>query len=228
MTTEIRTERIEDLLFSDTKPVLEIKIEYPQIFGRISGLCENRFNREHMNSAAKANAYARNELFKKAVDSFKNSEKTGFPFNFMTFERTLTVSRLGEDIISIYFDTFKYEGGAHGMTSRTADTRNAKNGAILPLGSFFVKGFHYTRYIQENISKQISADLKNGESVYYKNAPERCKRNFNEKRYYLSDTGFIFFYPTYSLAPYCAGIRTFEVPFEDFGNNLKYIPNRIT
>ncbi len=227
MTSEIRTERIEDLLFSETKPVLEIKIEYPQVFGRISGYCENRFNKYYLNSAAKTNAYARNELFKRAEDLFKNSEKTGFPFNFMTIEKTLTVSRIGDDFISILFDTFKYERGAHGMTTRNSDTWNVKNGSIMPLGSFFVKGFNYIKYIRENISRQIAEDLKENESVYYKNAPERCKRNFNEKRYYLSDTGFIFFYPTYSIAPYYAGIRTFEVPFEDFGNNLKYIPKRI-
>lgn len=227
MIPEIRTERIEDLLFSETKPVLEIKIEYPQVFGKIAGLCENRFNNFYLRSAAKTNLYVRTEMYKKAANTYKNSEKTGFPFNFMTFEKTLFVSKNNGEFISIYFDTFKYMGGAHGMTTRTADTWNAKNGSIMPLGSFFTKGFNYIRYIQETISQQISADLQSNESVYYKNAPERCKRLFNEKRYYLSDTGFIFFYPSYSIAPYYAGIRTFEVPFENFGNKLKYIPERM-
>ena len=228
MTPEIRTEKIEDLLFSETKPVLEIKIEYPQVFGRISGLCENRFNSYYLRSAAKINIFVRTEFYKKAANAYKNSEKTGFPFNFMTFEKTLNVTKNNGEFISIYFDIFKYEGGAHGMTTRVADTWNVRNGSIMPLGSFFVKGFNYTKYIQETISQQISADLKSNDSVYYKNAPEKCKRLFNEKRYYLSDTSFIFFYPSYSIAPYYAGIRTFEVPFEDFGNKLKYLPERMT
>jgi hypothetical protein len=227
MNTEIRTERIEDLLFCETKPVLEIKIEYPQIYGKISGYCENRFNSYYMKNAEKINSTVRKTFFKKACDSFKNSEKNGFPFNFMTFERTVNTSEINQNYISIYFDTYKYEGGAHGMTVRTSNTWSADNGNILPLGSFFVKGFNYLQYIPKLISDLISEDLKENDSVYYKNAPERCKRFFDEKRYYLSDTGFIFFYPSYSIAPYYAGIRLFEIPFERFGNKLKYIPNRM-
>ncbi len=228
MTAEIRTEKIEDLLFCATKPVLEIKIEYPQIFGKIGGLCENRFNTYHLNTAAKINKYTRTEIYKKATAAYKNSEKTGFPFNFMIYERTVQVSCNNENIISLFSDTFQYEGGPHGMTARTSETRTTKDGSILPLGSFFIKGFHYVKYIQNEISTQITSDLETEDSVYYKNAPERSKRFFNEKRYYLSDTGFIFFYPSYSLAPYYAGIRLFEVPFENFGNKLKYIPQRMT
>lgn len=228
MSTEIRTERIEDLLFKDTKPILELKLEYPQIYGKVSEKCENGFNTYYLKSAARTNIYVRTEIYKNAVNAYKNSLKTGFPFNFMTFERTLFNTFNGGSFISLYFDTYKYEGGAHGMTIRTAETWSLTTGGIIPIASFFVKGFDFRRYVTERIAQAVTLDLEDKESVYYKNAPERCKQLFNEKRYYLSDTGFIFYYPSYSIAPYCAGIRTFEIPFEDFGKNLKYIPTRMT
>ncbi len=227
MLPEIKKEKIEDLLFCETKPVLELKIEYPQVFGRIEGMCENRFNSYYLKNAAKTNLYVRTELYNKASVKYKNSTETGFPFDFMTFDRSFITSFNDGNYISLYFTTFKYEGGAHGMTTAKSETWNLQTREIIPLGSFFVKGFHYTKYISERIASQIKEDLKSRESVYYKNAPERSKRLFNEKRYYLSDTGFIFYYPTYSIAPYYAGIRIFEVPFEEFGNKLKYRPERM-
>lgn len=228
MIPEIKTEKIEDLLFKDTKPILEIKIEYPQIYGHIPKNCENRFNTRYIKSTAKSNLYVRTELYKSALDTYKSSIRTGFPFNFMTFERCVHTNLNNGNLISIYFDTYKYERGAHGMTTRTSETWNVANGEIMPLCIFFVKGFNFRKFITEIISAQISENLNNKESVYYKNAPERCKQLFSEKRYFLSDTGFLFYYPSYSVAPYCAGIQTFEIPFEKFGKNLKFIPEKIT
>lgn len=225
MTPEIKTERIEDLLFYETKPVLELKLEYPQVFGNIHGNCENKFNLYYLKSAERTNLYLRTDIYKKATLAYKNSLKTGFPFDFMIFEKTFQTTFNNSNFISIYFDTYKFEGGAHGLTTRKAETWNTKIGGVVNLSSFFVKGFNYGKFICEEISKDIENDLENSESVYYKNAPERCKRLFDERRYYLSDTGFIFFFPSYSIAPYYAGIRTFEVPYIKFGDKLKSIPN---
>ena len=225
MIAEIKTEKIEDLLFYETKPILELKLEYPQVFGNIHGNCENKFNSYYLKAAERTNLYLRTELYKKAVITYKSSLKTGFPFDFMIFEKTFKETLNNHYFISIYFDTFKFEGGAHGLTTRKAETWNINMGGIVNLGSFFVKGFNYGKFICDEISKNIKNDLENPESVYYKNAPERCKRLFDERRYYLSDTGFIFFFPS-SIAPYYAGIRTFEVPFTEFGDKLKFIPNK--
>ncbi len=227
MLPEIKTEKIEDLLFCETKPVLEIKLEYPQVFGRIEGVCENKFNSYYLKNAAETNTYVRTELYKKAVQSYRNCSKTGFPFDFMIFDKSFITAYADSNYISLYFNTFKYEGGAHGMTTAKSETWNIRTREIIPLGSFFIKGFNYRKYIAENISNQITEDLRSNESVYYKNAPEKCKHFFNEKRYYLSDTGFIFYYPSYSIAPYYAGIRTFEIRFDEFGNKLKYRPEKI-
>jgi len=227
MFPEIKTSKIEDLLFCETKPVLELKLEYPQIYGNIEGFCEKKFNSYYIQNAEKTNLYIRTELYKKAINTYKNCLKTGFPFDFMTYEKTFGTTFNDGVYISLYFDIYKYERGVHGMTTRYSETWNTETRSIIPLGFFFIKGFNYVKYITENISNQITEDLRSHESTYYKNAPEKCKRFFDEKRYYLSDTGFIFYYPSYSIAPYCAGIRTFEIPFEAFGNKLKYRPEKI-
>lgn len=221
MKVEIKTERIEDLFFCGTKPALELKLMYPQIAGYIQEITERRFNRYYALQARRINEYVRTVMYREALKDCKEREKSGFPFNFWTYDRRFDVSFVSEKLVSLFFDTYIYKGGAHGMTERTSDTWSLSYAQIIPLQRFFVKGFDYASFITLIISAEIKRDLGSPDSVYYKNAPEKSIKLFNEKRYYISDTGFVFYYPSYTLAPYYAGIRVFEIPYEAFGNKLR-------
>ncbi len=204
---------IENLLYSNQKPILELKISYPQIMGPLSKQGEYRFNDFYRTSALELNRRVRSELFRKAEEEARGAAEQEYDFTLHSFVKTFTVPRLDSKYTSVALDTYRFDGGAHGTTVRRGNTWDLTKGIQVPLSYFFRKNAPYRRVILNEISKQIVNQKDKGEIIFFENPIGNARKSFSERNYYLTHNSVTIFYPLYSLAPYYAGILTYKVPF---------------
>lgn len=208
MMIKINKEIISDLLYCESKPILEIKIEYPQIEGHVTAKAERAFNSYYENEAKALNLRARNEIYRQALRDCKYARKNAYPFNIYSFIRTFNETFLSCKYASLYTDLYLYTGGAHGNTERKGYTWCLTNGRRMTLSEFFPKGMDYRKEILRQVKEQIAADQ---EGLYFENADKLAEQNFNPSNFFLTPDGIAIFYPLYTIAPYYVGIPVFII-----------------
>lgn len=206
---KIHTQAIENLYFDRAKPILESKIRYPELEGKLRRDAEERFNRTYEQNARLRNRTVRDTLLPQAKREAAQAAEEGFPFQMQSYIRTFEVTRLSLPYVSLYFDTYRYTGGTHGMTERTGNTWDMRKGTTVPLSHFIRQD------TQTEILRRIRAVIGEQDRDWFDDAEQVAVTQFDPKRYYLTDSSFLFFYPLYMLAPYSEGIPTFEIPFSD-------------
>ena len=144
-------ETIETLLYANNKPVLELKISYPQIMGPLSKRSEDRFNDFYRKQARNLNRQARTQFYHRATEEFYVAENEEYPFNLHSFIRTFTTTRLDPRYASIVLDRYQYFGGTHGTTVRTGNTWDLSTGSKVPLSYFFYNDVPYQKQILDLI-----------------------------------------------------------------------------
>lgn len=210
----IDTKTFTDELYYKNTLMLDIKIEYPEITGPISLRSELILHKYYMNDLRKIYRYAKLELYPMAVDSYKYAVSQGFPFNAYTLIREMNVTFNDKGLISLYFDTYEYTGGAHGLTTRVGNTWSLDAPKLLTLDDLFAPGFDYADVIIREITRQAHENIKAGNDIYFDNVEANIVSNFNPANFYLTPDGVAIFYPLYSIAPYAAGIQVFVIPYD--------------
>ena len=213
MQLTISGENIESLLYRENKPILELKISYPQIMGPLSKQAEFHFNDYYRKQSRQINLYARTKLHRRASEECRSADEKEYDFTMHSHIRTFSVPRLDPRYTSIILDQYHYEGRLHGMTQRTGNTWDLSRGVVVPLSYFFRKNAAYRGRIMDYICNQIKQQKEGGEIPFFENPLRIAKTFFQEANYYLSNDGIILYYPLYTLAPYCAGILSYKIPF---------------
>lgn len=113
-------------------------------------------------------------------------------------------------LISLYTDQYQYTGGAHGNTVRTAETWNLAWGRRLSLCELFPSHENCTKFVLQEIGRQIESEP----DLYFDQAKKLAEENFDPARFYMTPNGVVVFYEAYEIAPYSSGIRTFLIPYE--------------
>ena len=214
-------ETIETLLYANNKPVLELKISYPQLMGPLSKGSEDRFNDFYRKQARNLNRKARTKFYHRAMEESRIAENEEVPFTLHSFIRSFTTTRLTPKYVSVVLDRYQYFGGTHGATVRTGNTWDLSTGSQIPLSYFFYNNIPYRKQILNWICKQIELQKKKEEILFFENPLRRAKQYFSEKNYYLTNHSVAIFYPLYTLAPYYAGILSFEIPFDQLNGWIK-------
>jgi len=216
----IKTQTIKDKLYYDRTQMVDIKIDYPFIMPyQYRG--SMTFNSYYRQRARQNYRYAASKLYRDAVRHYNQSKAQNFPFNSYTFNQVFEVTYCKKPYISLYYDIYEFTGGAHGTTTRTANTWDMKNNRLMELSSLFEKGFNYKYFILEFIEAEARRRKIRGKADYFDNLRGNIAKHFDEKNYYLTEEGIAIFYPLYTIAPYASGIQVFVVPYPLFGNNLK-------
>lgn len=107
------------------------------------------------------------------------------------------------------------------MTVRIGNTWDLSTGSQVPLSYFFYENIPYRKQILNCILKQIEVLKEKEEISFFENPLRKAKQYFDEKNYYLTNRSIVIFYPLYTLAPYHAGIVSFEIPFEHLNGWVK-------
>lgn len=219
MELRISGENINRLLAEGQKPVLEIKIAYPQILGNLSRVSEYNFNDFYRIQARTVNRNVQTNVFSKAKRDYLTALSDEYDFTLHSYLQTFTVTRLEEQFTSLYIDTYRYNGGLHGITARQGNTWDLKRGVRVTLSYFFRRSSPYRAIALKHILKKIKAQTN-----CFETASTLAKQRFSERNFYLTGDSIGIFYPTYAIAPFHEGIQTFEIPFSEFKNC--WIPQR--
>lgn len=208
-TVTVRTKVLQDELKMEGVTVLTYKIEYPVFQASRYQLCLAVVNNYYKTRALEYQNYVKQELYPQAIEQYENAVANGFPV--IAYE-VLTQSRLTYNhacVISLYTDKYEFTGGAHGNTVRSSQTWNLQGCRRLRLGELFGCGLNPKQYILEFAKKQVEKEP----DIYFENYEELLKENFNEKNFYCTQRGIVFYYQQYDIAPYSSGIREFLIPY---------------
>ncbi len=209
-------ETIESLLYRENKPVLELKISYPQIMGPLSKQSEYRFNDHYCRQARNLNRQARTEFYHRASEEARIAQEQEYDFTLHSIIRTFSTTRLDLRYGSVVLDRYQYFGGTHGTTVRSGNTWDFSLGMKVPLSYFFYKNAPYRNIIYKSVCEQIKKQKEREEILFFENPLRNARQCFNEANYYLTNNAVAVYYPLYTLAPYYAGILTYKIPFDSF------------
>lgn len=200
--------------------MVDISISYPQVEVKNNIKSTQDISSFYRNEARKYYNYASHEIYDSAVKEYLHDLQQHFPFREYQVMQTYQTTFNHGSLLSIYYDRYEYTAGAHGNTTRVADTWYLQNSARVSLSDFFT-GSYYKAVFYEFITNEIKLQIEQGNTYYFDDYAKNVFRYLDEKNYYLTDNGFAIFYPLYTIAAYVQGIPVFIVPYETFGHGLK-------
>lgn len=139
------------------------------------------------------------------------------------FSKTHDITMLAQTktYVTYFYETYHYGGGAHGYLTQVGFTFRKSDGRQIPL-------------LKNTNSPKLSKIIKEGVRRHFSERPDKPLSDdelleflFTDEKSvlnhlplpgnapYLSDTGMVFLYTQYEIAPYSSGIIKFEVPFKD-------------
>lgn len=152
-------------------------------------------------------------LYPQAVQDYKNSLLNGYPFNPHGAFLNYSVTYNENCVLSFYYDTYTYTGGAHGTTLRLADTYGLNTGREIPLSAYFQDKVNYRKKVLQIILDEADKRNKEDPNLYFDDYRSLIKKYFNEQSYYLTPDGIVIFYGQYEIAPYAVGMPEFLIPY---------------
>ncbi|MGB8455246.1 MAG: DUF3298 and DUF4163 domain-containing protein [Anaerocolumna sp.] len=195
--------------------ILTYTIKYPQFVSDKFKLFIAKLNMHYKADAVLYQRVQVTKLYQTAIDDYEYSVTNGYPIHQYEVYVEYNITYNQNCALSLYFDRYEYTGGAHGMTTRNSDTWNLRKGSRLELMDFFPGNENYEQYLQSEINKQIEAEMKDNNNMFFEDYTDLVKENFNNKNFYLSDQGVVIYFQLYEIAPYVSGIQTFTVPYSD-------------
>lgn len=138
------------------------------------------------------------------------------------FSKTHDITMLAQTktYVTYFYETYMYGGGAHGLTTEVGFTFRKSDGRQIPLLKN-TESPKLSKLMKEGVRRHFSEEgkpLSDEELLEFLFAEEVSALNhlpLPGNAPYLSDTGMVFLYTQYEIAPYSSGIIKFEIPFKD-------------
>jgi hypothetical protein len=211
----IDTQVSERELKAREQVILTYSLKYPQFSSEYYANFIAKLNLYYSTKTELFQRFDIKRLYQLAYEDYEASLKNGYPFHPYEVYSDFTVTYNKDCIISMYFDTYEYTGGAHGMTVREADTWNLSTNTKVELSDLFVYPSNYEEYVTNNILQQIDKNIKQGNNFYFDDYKQTVVEKFNKRDFYLTEDGIVIFYQLYDIAPYSSGIMTFLIPYKE-------------
>ena len=150
-------------------------------------------------------------------DEMEPGDRTG------AFSKTheITILAQTKNYVTTFYETYQYGGGAHGLMTQVGFTFRKSDGKQIAL----LKNTNspkLAKLIKEGVrsffSERPDKPLSDDELLEFLFTGEKSALNhlpLPGNSPYLSDTGMVFLYTQYEIAPYSSGIIKFEIPFKD-------------
>ena len=203
-----------ELLFDNTV-VLAYKIAYPQFSSRRFGGAVRAINLFYQQRAKEMERNSIKKLYPAAVQQYVFNKKNGYPPMQYQMISECKVTYTADCTISLYCDTYTYQGGANGMTVRTSDTWDLRTARRRPLSSFFPRGTDVQTVLTDGVIAQIEA--QEDEEAYFDDYAESVREFFDPAQFYLTSGGLTLYYQVYDIAPHSSGIPEFLFPYQRRG-----------
>lgn len=198
-----------DKLRYNGETLLSYRIEYPEFRCSCYKACLRQVNIFYREKALEFKRYCDCELFRMAIEQYKDDIENGFPIRAFEAVLAYEVTYLCSCIISSYFDQYQYTGGAHGNTIRSSQTWNLRDCELLKLEQLVRCSPDSKSYILAAVKTQIEEEP----DIYFENYEQLISETFNEDSFFCKPQGLVVYYQQYDIAPYSSGIREFLIPY---------------
>lgn len=196
------TPKIQDVSINDNTKPFVIKIVYPQIAGlsdfnqKAKAIVEKEINDFKTNSLA-------NDAAVKQVD----------PAAYAKYPRTYELDigydkgEIDNNIASVIFNVYNFEGGAHGASYFVPLNYNPKTKTEIKLEDLFPNQPNYLQKISDyctaDLTKQLIKALGNLDGTYLKDGAGPNADNF--QYFLINKNNIVFYFPQYQVAFGAAG-----------------------
>lgn len=195
--------------------ILTFRIDYPQFSSERFLRAVGRMNTLYKAEAMAFKRYCRNTLYKLSVQDFNYAIKNDFPVRPYDAVLTYQITYNDNCTVSLYFDRYEFTGGAHGNTKRYSDTWDLQKGRRITAYELFSPDVAAKEYILNTIYGIVSAQIKNGDDIYFDNFQENIEKSLNLNNFYLTENGIVLYFQQYEIGPYSSGIIEFTIPYSD-------------
>ncbi|WZL71832.1 DUF4163 domain-containing protein [Clostridiaceae bacterium 35-E11] len=170
------------------------------------------------------------ELSEAAKAAWEEAKKYDYEMRPYATSITFEEKKNEKDILSLYVVYYTYTGGAHGGHDDITYNIDLETGKLLKLKDLFKEGYDYQKIISHKIKEQIKVieeelyekALKEGEKSEDVYVPyQGFERIDDNHSFYLKNDRLGIYFGLYEIAPYAAGIPTFEIPLADLQEGLK-------
>ena len=184
---------------------MELDLQIPVITGLTDQALQEQVNQEIMDKALQTKA----ELEQTYAELSEYAKTAGFPVHtFQLFVRYNTYTC--GDIVSLAVETYQYSSGAHGGTEVVFYNLDTKNNKQLNLSSLFKENVDYVSIINQEIKKQIAAQVESGQDIYFEG--ENGFQSIDAHHpFYIKDDALVLHFGQYEIAPYAAGMPEFDI-----------------
>ena len=144
-----------------------------------------------------------------------------FPFRKFEYYMDFLVTYNDNCTISLYYDTYTYTGGAHGITIRHSDTWDLQRCKLMSVTDYLVDKTDYRKFLINEITEIIEDTRVIENFIYFDNYEQLIEDTFKVDNFYLTDEnnshidGIIIYFNQYDIAPYASGLPTFLIPFSN-------------
>ncbi len=201
-------------------------ISIPVISGLADERIQNQLNKKFKEDIMKF----QNENEQSAKEYLQEAKAAGYEARMYTTDVSFQEMKNEGNILSILVSYCAYTGGAHGTQDDVAYNIDLKIGKEIQLKDLFKEGYDYEKAINQKIQKSIDdlmvklkeealARGENPKEVY--NPYQGFDRIAKDQKFYLKDDKLVVYFGQYEIAPYAAGIPTFEISLSELENGLK-------
>lgn len=202
---------LQDTMYYRNMPVFIYKINYPSFRTTCSKEAGQKINKHYTDAAQAAEAFCRTVLYNQAVDSLRYRQPDA-PVQSYTFDIVYEITYNLGCITSLYADTYRFMGGAHGETKRTSDTWDFHTGNAITLDDIRQLSSISLHNLHQSIARQIRERLTLSPGSYFDDYCSLLLDNFEPVNFYLQDNEMVIYYQQYDIAPYSTGIPEFYFP----------------
>lgn len=133
---EFHPDTWERTFFWEEEPVLLCSLTLPA-FDRPSTGAGRRISRYYLHLSRWLRSLWEHQVFPAACAALQAARDASLPFHPYREAITVQVTRNSGGLFSLYWDSYWYTGGAHGMTARWGDTWDLSTGCPMSLSDFF-------------------------------------------------------------------------------------------
>jgi len=195
---QTQTKTFEDKKIEEKEIPFNINITYPEIT-----------NQENFNKLAKEIIDSEILEFKKNSIGNDNIIREVDPENYAQYPREyeLIISydkgQIDENIASVVFEIYKFEGGAHGASYQIPLNYNLKENKKILLADVFLGQENYAQKISDfciqELTKQITESQQSTDGTWIKDGAGPIAENFGT--FLINEKNITFYFPQYQVAP---------------------------
>lgn len=203
----------------ESNEYIDIDLDIPVVTGlkdvKLQELTNKRFEQDALKFKKEIEVFAK--------ESHEDAKKEGYDLNKYSAIIDFEEKRNQGNLLSIYVIYYQYTGGAHGAHYDVTYNIDLKTGNLIELKDLFKENVDYKKVINSKIKEQINAINEDEKNFLLKSGQEEnfypLYEEFNgikeDQTYYLTDDKLGIYFGLYEIAPYAAGVPTFEIPLEE-------------